>query len=237
MVRESREWLLATTFVRLADTLVADYDVVELLQSLVDNCADLLDASAAGLLLAADEGGLDLVASTSEQSRLVETLQASSGTGPSSESFLTGRPVAIADIARVPESWSAFRDRALAEGFRSAHAVPLRLRNTIIGSLTLFRTTPGLLSDEDASVAQGLADVATIGILHERALREVAITKIQLQFALDSRVVIEQAKGVIAQKRDVDMDKAFELLRIHARSHGANLRDVARQVVDRSLTI
>jgi GAF domain-containing protein len=237
MVLESREWRLATTFVRLADTLVADYDVVELLQSLVDNCADLLDASAVGLLLVADQGGLDLIASTSEQSRLVETLQASSGVGPSNEAFRTRQAVAVADIAKVPESWATFRDRALGQGFRAAHAVPLRLRDTVIGTLTLFQTSPGLLSEEDASVAQGLADVATIGILHERALREEAIAKEQLQHALDSRVIIEQAKGVIAQKRGADMDQAFELLRGYARSHGENLRDVARLIVERRLTI
>jgi transcriptional regulator with GAF, ATPase, and Fis domain len=232
-----RERQLAATFVRLADTLVAEYDVVDLLQQLVDTCAEILDASAAGLLLAAENDGLDLVASTSERSRLVDTLQLSSGAGPSIETFRTGRQVAVADVDDVPAEWSEFRERALAEGFHSVHAVPLRLRDSIIGCLTLFRTMPGRLSDEDASVAQGLADVATIGILHERALRESTIATEQLQYALESRVVIEQAKGVIAQRGGVDMDEAFRRLRGYARSNNANLRDVASRIISRELDI
>jgi GAF domain-containing protein len=237
MERDGRERQLAATFVRLADTLVAEYDVVDLLQSLVDTCAELLDASAAGILLAADDDGLDLVASTSEESRLVDTLQLSSGAGPSIESFRTGRRVSVSNLDDVPDGWAQFRGRALAQGFRSVYAVPLRLRDSIIGCLTLFRAEPGELSDEDASVAQGLADVATIGILHERALRESTIAKEQLQHALESRVLIEQAKGVIAQRRGVDMDEAFRLLRDYARGHSTNLRDVASRLVDRELDI
>jgi GAF domain-containing protein len=237
MERDGRERQLAATFVRLADTLVAEYDVVDLLQSLVDTCAELLDASAAGLLLASENGGLDLVASTSEESRLVDTLQLSSGAGPSIESFRTGGRISVFDTAAAPEAWSAFRESALAQGFHSVYAVPLRLRNSVIGCLTLFRSQTGVLSDEDASVAQGMADVATIGILHERALRESTIAKEQLQHALESRVLIEQAKGVIAQKRGVDMDEAFGLLRNYARANGANLHDVASRLVGRELDI
>jgi transcriptional regulator with GAF, ATPase, and Fis domain len=237
VVEQSRERLLASTFVRLADTLVADYDVVELLQSLVDTCAELLDASAAGLMLAAESDGLELIASTSEQSRLVDTLQVSSGAGPSVECFHTGLAIDVPDIALVRPAWSDFRDRALSEGFCSAHAVPLRLRKSVIGTLTLFRGEVGSLSTEDASVAQGLADVATIGILHERALRESATATEQLQNALNSRVVIEQAKGVIAQLHGVDMDDAFRLLRAHARSTGTNLRQIASDIVERRVSI
>jgi GAF domain-containing protein len=234
---DARERLLARTFVRLADTLVAGYDVVDLLQSLVDTCAELLDASAAGILLASDKSGLVLVASTSESSRLVDTLQVSSGFGPSILSFRTGKQQSIADIREAPDEWAEFRERALAEGFLAAHAFPLRLRDSVIGCLTLLSEKPGRLSEEDASVAQGLADVATIGILHERALRESAIATEQLRYALESRVVIEQAKGVIAQRRGVDMDEAFRLLRVHARTNGINLRDVAASVVARELEL
>jgi len=237
MENDGRERQLAATFVRLADTLVAEYDVVELLQSLVDTCAELLDASAAGILLAAAVDGLDLVASTSEESRLVDTLQLSSGAGPSIETFRSGHRVSVPDIAAVSDAWSAFRDSALSQGFSSVYAVPLRLRNSIIGCLTLFRAKAGELSDEDASVAQGLADVATIGILHERALRESTIAKEQLQHALESRVLIEQAKGLIAQRRGVDMDEAFRLLRNYARSNSANLHDVASALVNRELDV
>jgi len=228
---------LTAAFVTLADTLVAGYDVVDLLQTLVDTCADLLDASAAGLMLADPAGELAVVASTSEKSRLVETMQLSSGFGPCVQCFSTGAPVTVSDVAELGDEWPGFREAALEQGFRSVHGVPLRLRGNVIGTLNLFRTTTGALSDEDLSVAQGLADVATIGILQERAIREADIAKNQLQHALDSRVLIEQAKGVIAYMRDVDMDEAFQTLRSYSRNNGLNLRDVAELVVNRSLAL
>jgi GAF domain-containing protein len=237
MERDLRHSQLAATFVRLADTLVDDYDVVDLLQSLVDTCAEFLDASAAGLLLAADNGPLDLVVSTSEESRLVDTLQVSSGAGPSIECYHSGAPVSVPDISAVAPEWEEFRSLSLEQGFQSAHAVPLRLRRSIIGTLTLFRPTVGTLTDEDVSIAQGLADIATIGILHERAVRESGIAQEQLQYALGSRVLIEQAKGVLAEKRGLDMDDAFRLLRDYARSNGLTLREVAGRVVNRTLTL
>jgi len=237
MASETRERRLTAAFVTLADTLVAGYDVVDLLQTLVDTCADLLDASAAGLMLADPAGELAVVASTSEKSRLVETMQLSSGFGPCVQCFSTGAPVTVSDVAELGDEWPGFREAALEQGFRSVHGVPLRLRGNVIGTLNLFRTTTGALSDEDLSVAQGLADVATIGILQERAIREADIAKNQLQHALDSRVLIEQAKGVIAYMRDVDMDEAFQTLRSYSRNNGLNLRDVAELVVNRSLAL
>jgi GAF domain-containing protein len=237
MASETRERRLTEAFVTLADTLVAGYDVVELLQTLVDTCADLLDASAAGIMLADSSGELAVVASTSEKSMLVETMQLSSGFGPCVECFTTGAPVTVSDVSELGERWPGFREAALGQGFRSVHGVPLRLRGNVIGTLNLFRTTTGALSDEDISVAQGLADVATIGILQERAIREADIAKNQLQHALDSRVLIEQAKGVIAYMHDLDMDEAFRTLRTYSRSNGLNLRDVAELVVNRSLSL
>jgi GAF domain-containing protein len=231
----TREGRLAAAFVTLADTLVADYDVVELLQRLVDTCAELLEATAAGLLLTTESGELEVVASTSEQSRLVDLMQVRSGAGPSVQCRDTGRPVSVGEIAAAGDDWAEFRDEAIAQGFHSAHAFPLRLRGTVIGTLTLLRQTPGPFSPEDSSVAQGLADVATIGILHERALRESDVVQKQLQHALSSRVVIEQAKGVIAQVRGVDMADAFRLLREFARRNNRSLRDIAEAVVSRDL--
>jgi GAF domain-containing protein len=236
MVGETRERRLTLAFVTLADTLVAGYDVVDLLQSLVDTAANLLDASAAGLVLADEFGELSVVASTSENENLVELMQPASGDGPSVECYQTGATVVIPNIA-VTTRWHEFPRLASAQGFQSVHVVPLRLRGTVIGALTLFRNEPGVLTVEDASVAQGLADVATIGILHERAIRESDVAQQQLQRALDSRVIIEQAKGVIAQTRSVDMDTAFRALRDYSRNRGLNLRDVAELVVKRSITI
>lgn len=237
MVAETREGRLVDTFVTLADTLVVGYDVVDLLQTLVEACADLLDASAAGLMLADSRGELSVVASTSEKSRLVELMQLSSGNGPCVESFSAGQLVMIDDIETVASQWPEFYREAHEQGFRAVHAVPLRLRGSVLGTLNLFLTQTGRLTAEDASVAQGLADVATIGILQERAARENDIARDQLQHALNSRVVIEQAKGVVAQTKSVDMDAAFNMLRQHARSNNLNLRDVAEQVVSRSLIL
>ena len=237
MTSETRERRLTSAFVTLADTLVAGYDVVDLLQTLVDTCAELLDASAAGLMLADGNGELAVVASTSERSMLVETMQLSYGAGPCVECFTTGVAVTVADVAELGDKWPGFKEAALEQGFRSVHGVPLRLRGNVIGTLNLFRPRPGALSGEDLSVAQGLADVATIGILQERAIREADTAKNQLQHALDSRVLIEQAKGVIAYMHDVDMDTAFRTLRSYARSNNLHLRDVAELVVNRSLSL
>jgi GAF domain-containing protein len=237
MASDTRERRLTAAFVTLADTLVADYDVVDLLQTLVDTCAELLDASAAGLMLADNDGDLAVVASTSERSRLVEVMQLSSGFGPCVECFTTGAPVTVSDVDDIGDRWPGFREAALEQGFHSVHGVPLRLRGVVIGTLNLFRSQTGVLSTEDLSVAQGLADVATIGILQERALRQADTARSQLQHALDSRVLIEQAKGVVAHMRNIDMDEAFRTLRDHARSNNLNLRDVAELVVTRAISL
>jgi GAF domain-containing protein len=228
---------LLETFVKLADTLVADYDVVDLLQMLVDTCRDVLDTTAAGILLADESGELELVASTSEASRLVEMMQLSAEQGPCIESFRSGRRVSVPDIADSNPEWWQFRGSALRQGFRSMDALPLRLREATIGTLNLLRASSGPAPDEDIAAAQAFADVATIGILHERALRESAVLTEQLQSALNSRVVIEQAKGVVSHTRGVAIDEAFTLIREHARSHGTGLSVVAAQIVDRTLRL
>ncbi|MCU1440992.1 MAG: transcriptional regulator [Rhodoglobus sp.] len=236
MAEESRERRLTEAFVSLADTLVAGYDTVDLLQRLVDTSADVLDASAAGLLLADESGELAVLASTSEESRLVELMQLHSGLGPCVEAYVSGEFVTVTDIDS-DDRWPDFNAAARGQGFRSLHAIPMRLRATVIGTLNLFRSEPGELGDDDTSVARGLADIATIGILHERAVRENDIAREELQRALNSRVIIEQAKGVLAQLHSVDMDASFRLLRDYSRNHGVPLRDVAEQVVRRVLSL
>jgi transcriptional regulator with GAF, ATPase, and Fis domain len=237
MSENSREGLLAASFVSLADTLVVGYDVVDLLQNLVDTCATVLDAAAVGLLLADEDGVLEVVASTSERSRLLEILQLREGLGPCVECYSTGAVVSIPDVRLMRPDWVLFQEGALEQGFLSVHAVPLRLRGFTLGALNLFRETAGALNTEDAAAAQALADVATIGIVHERALRQSEVTREQLQRALDSRVVIEQAKGVIAQSRGIDMNEAFVMLRAYARTNSLPLGEVARRVVDRALVL
>jgi GAF domain-containing protein len=233
----TREGQLVDAFAALADTLVDDYDAVELLQTLVDNCRDLLDVTAAGILLTDADSALEVVASTSEASHLVEVMQLSAQAGPCIDCFETGETVSVPDISESPDKWRAFRDSAARQGFASMLALPMRLRETTIGALNLLRAEAGELNERDVRAAQALADVATIGILHARSLRESDAVRNQLQRALNSRIVIEQAKGVLSQTHNVSTDEAFNLMRRYARSHGLLLSSVAEQLVARSLTI
>ena len=232
----TRESRLVATVVRLADTLVAGYDVVELLQLLVDSTLDLFDVAAAGILLGDLDDRLELIASTDESARIAELLQLAAGTGPCVTCFTEGRMVSVPDIS-TDLDWPEFGRRATELGFRSLHAVPLRLRDTTIGSMNMFGANVGELSAADAQAAQALADVATIGILQERAVRSAVIAQEQLQRALNSRVVIEQAKGVVAYRRGVPMDEAFDLIRRYARENRLGLSSVAEQIVDRTLSL
>jgi GAF domain-containing protein len=233
----SRESRLNAAFVTLADTLTEDYDVVDLLHTLVEECTAIFDTQAGGLMLADDEGRLQLIASTSEQAELVEIMQLNAGSGPCVECFESGQRVAVADIAASGDRWPAFRDEALKQGFRSIHATPMKLRGRVIGTLNLLGTSVGDLTPQDADAAQALSDVATIGILQERVIRESSIVADQLHRALDSRILIEQAKGVLSQTASMSMDEAFAAMRTFARSHNFRLRAVAQQIVDRSLDL
>lgn len=237
MTGTPREARIVETFATLADTLVDSYDVVELLQTLVETCADVLDVDAAGIMLANAWGELEVIASTSETSRLIEVLQLDAEAGPCMTTFTTGQPVACPDIADAPAGWAAFSAGALALGVRSVHAVPLRLRDTVIGTLNLFGTAPESLSAPDLRIARALADVATIGILHERTLREHEVVQAQLQRAIGSREVIEQAKGVVSHVRSVSIEDAFAVIRAHALATGERLSDVAHAIVDRTLRL
>ncbi|GAB2976281.1 GAF and ANTAR domain-containing protein [Frigoribacterium salinisoli] len=237
MIESTREARMVDLFTTMADTLVDSYDVIELLQTLVDSCVDLFDVAAAGLLLADDRGELDVVASTSEASRLVEVMQVDAAEGPCTECFATGTVVSVEVIGEGDRPWPRYERCALDQGFRSVHAIPLRLRDTTIGALNLLRTSTGPLNARDVRAAQALADVATIGILHERVLQEAGLVQAQLQEALDTRVVIEQAKGVLAHQHGVSTEEAFQLLRRSARSTGTKLSELARDVVARRVRV
>ncbi|MEV5070751.1 GAF and ANTAR domain-containing protein [Microbacterium sp. LMI12-1-1.1] len=237
MTKTSRDSRILQTFAMLADTMVDDYDVVDLLQLLVDACHDVLGISAAGILLADDEGDLQVVASTSEASRLVELMQLGAQAGPCIECYRTGAAVSVASIPSVPEKWGAFRDSATAHGFGATDAVPLRLRDTTIGALNLLREEEGPPDDFDVVAARAFADVATIGILHERSLRESELLARQLQQALQSRIVIEQAKGVVSFTNGVPIDDAFQIIRSYARRNQLPLSSVAARLVNRELHI
>ena len=237
MTTHTRESKLSTAFVKLADTLVAEYDVVELLHWLVDECTAILDTQSGGLLLVDPAGELQLVASTSEDAKLVEVIQLAAGDGPCLECFRTGVAVTVGDIEAEAHRWPRFSAEALDLGFRSVHATPLRLRGQTIGTMNLFSHHVGALVPEDIAVAQALADVATIGILQERSIRSAQLLAEQLQHALDSRILIEQAKGVLATTMSTSVDEAFAVLRRYARERNLPLRQVADDVVGRRLDL
>ena len=217
----------------LADTMVDEYDVIDLLDRLVGFCVELLPADAAGIVLGDARQELRAVAASSEAAHVMELLQLQSDEGPCLDCFQTAAPVSIADLNEAADRWPSFvaavRQRSQ---FRSVHALPLRLRNRAIGALNLFHHEPDALPDTGLVLGQALADVATIGILQERAIRRGEVLNEQLQGALTSRVVIEQAKGAVAQRSGLDMDQAFNLLRTYARAGNLKLSDVARDIVE-----
>jgi GAF domain-containing protein len=226
---------LAHVFVELADTLMDEFDQVDFLQMLVDRSVELLGADAAGLMLADQRGTLQLMASSVEEARGLEVFELQMHEGPCLDCFATGQTVVNVDLAEAQERWPVFMPAAVAAGFRACHALPLRLRGQVLGAMNLFTAEPRRLDDEHIAIGQAMADVATIGLLHERNLREQTVLSEQLQAALHSRVLIEQAKGVLAARRGVGVAKAFALMRSHARRHGLPLTAVAGAVIDGSL--
>lgn len=240
MSTPDREQDVALAFVALADTLVDDYDVIDLLDRLAAHCVSLLDAEAAGILLGDSRRELRAVAASSEDARTMELLQLQSDQGPCMDCFSTGMPVLIPDIAGSTEAarrWPRFVEAAQADGgFRSVHALPLRLRHRAIGALNLFHRRPGPLPEADLRLGQALADVATIGILSERTIRQRETVQEQLQTALNSRVTIEQAKGVLAHALQLGMDEAFDRLRRYCRRQNLRLSEVAGRIVTGELS-
>jgi transcriptional regulator with GAF, ATPase, and Fis domain len=224
--------LLSDTFVDLADTMVADFDVIDFLHMLTDRSARLLSVSASGVLLADPRGQLRVAAASSEAAELVELFQIQNDQGPCLDCFRTGQPVTAASLAGPDQRWPRFAAAAARAGFGAVHALPMRLRDQVIGALNLFGTGIGSLGEADLRIGQALADVATIGLLQERNVRRAETLAEQLQAALNSRVVIEQAKGRLAERLGLGMDQAFALLRDHARNTNQRLTDVARQVID-----
>jgi GAF domain-containing protein len=231
-----REVRLAQTFVQLADTLVDGFDVIDLLTMLATQCVDVLGADEAGIMLTDADGVLNVVAASSERIRLLELFQIQNEEGPCHECVVTGKPVIANDLATT-EKWGTFAAEAVAAGYRSVHALPLRLRDHIIGALNVFLAETGEVTANDLLVSQALADVATIAILQHTQARESEVVAQQLQSALNSRIAIEQAKGVVAERTNVDMDEAFAWLRSYARNHNITLSQVADDVVAGTLQV
>ena len=218
---------LADVFVEFADTLIDDYDVIEFLLMVTNRTAELIGASDVGLLLADQRGRLQFMAASNEDVKRLELFQIQVNEGPCRDAFQSGQPVVNADLQDASDRWPTFAPRAAADGYRSAHAFPLRLRQEVIGAIGVFGTDVRRWELAEVHIAQALAHIATIGLLQERAVRRGEVLAEQLQSALNSRIVIEQAKGAIAQFRNVSVDDAFVVLRDHARRTNARLGDVA----------
>jgi GAF domain-containing protein len=222
---------LAEIFVEAADTLVDDFDVIEFLETLTNHTAQVSSAASAGLLLSNPKGQLQYVASSSESIKLLELFQLQYREGPCLDCFISGEAVVNAELETAGDRWPHFAPTAVAAGYRSVHAFPLRHQRKVIGALNLFSTDPGGFEPQDARIVQALADIATIGILQERAIRSGELLTQQLQSALNSRITIEQAKGALARMHGIDVDLAFELMRRYARTHHHRLVDVAEAVL------
>jgi anti-sigma regulatory factor (Ser/Thr protein kinase)/GAF domain-containing protein len=229
-VSTSEEQILAEAFVDLSDTLVADYDVVEFLHLLARRCVDVLGVQAAGIMVGDQRGALRVMASSSEQAHLLELFEVETDEGPCVECYAAGEPVADSDLGTPDPRWQRFAGRARAAGFRAVYAVPVRLRDEVIGVLNLFATVAGPLDDAAARAARALANITTIGLLQHRAVEYRQVLAEQLQHAMNSRVVIEQAKGVLAEHLGLDMAAAFDELRRYAARVGRRLSDVAAAV-------
>ncbi|MFF4121462.1 ANTAR domain-containing protein [Streptomyces sp. NPDC001714] len=233
MIGMAREQRLVEIFVEVADSLVEDFDVIDLLQRLSARCVELLDVSAAGILLADAHGELQIIAASDEHTRLLELFALQHDQGPCVECYRTGTARTNIDLTQ-PEAtvgWPRFAARARETGYAATHAVPLRLRNRIVGALNLFQSTPQRLGYDDIALAQALADVATIAILQQRTLEQSHVENSQLETALTSRILVEQAKGVLAERWNTSVDDAFEVFRSYARSRRMRLSELATRII------
>jgi GAF domain-containing protein len=231
----SREAVLIQTMVQLADTLADDFDPVNMLTVLCERCVEILDVAAVGVILMAQTGDLEGVASSNETMRGVEIVEVQTSEGPCPDCYRTGRPVVHVDLQEAATRWPRFAPAALAAGFRSVDALPMHVRGQTLGALNLYLTDERQIPDEDLVVAQALADVATRSIVTYRATTKVDVLNDQLQSVLDIRILIEQAKGMIAVSQAVDMAEAFSRLRGYARTRNLRLGDVAKDVMDRTV--
>lgn len=233
----NREQILTDTLAEMTDSLVENFDVLDVFSLLVERSVELLGVSAAGLLLDNGHGGLQVMASTSEAMQLVEVFQVQAEEGPCRDCFVSGEPVMIDDLAAEAGRWPEFVPVALRRGFRAAHALPMHLHGRVLGVLGLFGEIPGGLEDQVVRTGQALADMGTVAILHERRSNDAQLLASQLQQVLNSRIAIEQAKGIVAQHFGLDPEAAYHRLRGYARGHQLGLSVLGRQVVTGALAV
>jgi hypothetical protein len=230
MTEAPRESRVLDAVVTLVDSLLDDFDVVDLLTDLSERCSQLLDVQSAGLLLADPLGKLRLIAATSEETRELELFQLQADEGPCVDCYSTGQPVSVADLNIHADRWPHFVPAALDAGVASVHAIPMRAAGIVLGALGLFGTRAGVLNDADLLVGQSLAHIASVAILQEHPPTPTTVMP-QLRSALTNRILIEQAKGFLREKLDVSVEQAFQLLRSYARTNGDHMTDVARRLM------
>lgn len=224
---------LSDVFIEMADTLVDDFDLLDFLHMLTERCVELLDVPAAGLLLTDGRGALQVVAASSQRSRLLALFELQSDEGPALDCFRTGAPISVEDLPSTGR-WPKFSAAAADVEFAAVHALPMRLRTDVIGTLSLFSTEPGALDAGTLRIGQALADIATIGLLQQRAIRRRDVVAEQLQTALNNRVLIEQAKGVLAERLQIGVAEAFGILHADARARNRGLSETAQAIVNGS---
>lgn len=224
-------------FIELTDTLVTDFDIIDFLELLATRCTELLGVTACGVLLADHHGELTMVAASTDEARVLELSQVQHAEGPCLDAFTTGVPVQWRDPGDGDPRWPAFTAAAQAAGFAAVQALPMRLREERLGALSLLSAAPGPFDSDAVALGQALADAATIGIVHQRALARQEVIAEQLQLALNSRIVIEQAKGFLAERLGIGVEDAFNVLRRYARDNNQKLTEVAAQVVEDRLDI
>ncbi|GAA1088934.1 GAF and ANTAR domain-containing protein [Kitasatospora arboriphila] len=223
---------LTEVFVEVANSLTDDFGVIEFLQQLCERCVELLDVEAAGILLTDQQGRLMTIAASDERTHMLELFALQHDQGPCVDCYRTGTARVGIDLTdvQVASEWRAFASQALQIGFVTANAIPMRLRGRVIGTLGLFQSTPGRLSADDIMLAQALADVATVAILRQRTLDDSELERGQLQSALTSRIAVEQAKGVLAERWQLSLDDAFAAFRTYARAHRLRLAELAGEI-------
>ena len=222
---------VAQVFVEVADTLVDDFDLIEFLERLTAHTADLVGGASVGLSLADQRGSLQFMAASTDDAKSLELLQLQSQDGPCLDAYMTGKPVVNLQLSAAASKWPSLATRAEEYGYQSVHALPMRLRSEVIGALNIFSRASQQLDDTAVALAQALADVATIALITARSIQRSELLTEQLQTALNSRIVIEQAKGAVAQYGRITPDEAFGVLRGYARSQHRPLSDVARDAV------
>jgi hypothetical protein len=232
----AREDVLARTLIQLADTMGEDFDLLDILVLLVDRCVELLGISAAGVMLVAPEGGMRLAAASNDEARVLELLEIQAQQGPCLDSFRSGAAIVNANLRTADQRWPSFSPVAIAAGFRTVHAFPMRWREVALGAVNLFDTSSRALTDPDLLAGQALADMASLTILQYRAISDVRSSNENLSRTLGNRLQIEQAKGVLAERTGIEMEEAFAAMRNHARNHNLRLVEVAARIIDGSLS-